>query len=147
VRGRSRTVKIAIALGAVALVTVLVAGGVAVAHQFSDGTKLTISRSPTGEVAPGTVVTFTGKLKLKNQDTGHHSCVADQTVRLFKKKLGPDKKVGKDETNRTGKYKIDQGVQKTRRFYAKFDGKDSGVHPHSHVCLASKSDAIKVKVR
>ena len=136
----SKTIKTALGIGVAGLLTIFVLAGVALAN-FTAPTSLSIARTPTGMVSAGTEVNFHGKLS-----SGHHSCVDSETIHLFRVKPGADKMVGTDVTNDRGKYSIDRKVFKTGKYYTRYNGKTTGVHPNRHICLASRSDSLKVVV-
>lgn len=124
----------ALMVGAVTLV-----GSIAEAHTATFATHLSISRSPSGTVAPGTRVTFSGKLS-----SGNHACEVNSKVTLIKIGQGA---VGSDRTNAKGRYSITKKVSKTARWRTKFAGKVlSATHPHNHTCGASASSRIRVRV-
>jgi hypothetical protein len=118
---------------------VALAGNVAVAHTVEFPTSLSISRSPGGTVAPGTRVTFSGKLSSER-----HRCEVGSRVTLIKIGEGP---VGSDRTNDHGRYSISERVSETARFRTTFGGKVlNAVHPHDHTCGSSASPRIRVPV-
>ncbi len=125
----------------VALVAAVVSllGSVAQAHTVTFATDLSISRSPAGAVAPGTRVTFSGRLSSER-----HSCEVGSRVTLIKIGEGP---VGSDRTDDRGRYSIRERVSETARFRTTFGGKVlNAVHPHDHTCGASGSPRIRVPV-
>lgn len=120
-----------------ALVATVLVGGVSLADT-TVGTGLTIARTPTGTVDPGTVVNFHGYLT-----SPENKCVKRMKVKLIRIGQGV---VGRDTTNRSGKYSIDKAVSSTGRYRTRFAGAVVGTHPRTIVCEASASNAIKVRV-
>lgn len=132
----SRIGRILVAMGVVGL---LLLPAVAQAHSVTFDTSLSISKSPTGVVDPGTKVTFSGKLS-----SDHKACQRHSTIRLIKVGVGV---VASTKTDRHGHYSISVKVHKTARWRASFPGRQlDTTHPHNHVCRASISRAIRVRV-
>jgi hypothetical protein len=124
----------------VALVAVLLVEGIALAHTKTHPRSLSLTRAPAGIVAPGTSVTFQGRLsspKLK--------CRRNSTITLVNVNTGDV--VGSDGTDRAGRYSITVTVRDTTRYRASFAGKVlRSVHPHSRTCSASRSNRLRVRV-
>jgi hypothetical protein len=121
------------------VVGVLLFGGIAQAHSVSFPTSLSISRSPSGVVAADSDVTFSGKLSSDKRACRNHS-----TVALIRVGSGV---VDTTKTGAGGGYSFTESVKKTSRWFVKFNGKVlKAVHPHNHVCEASTSNRIRVRV-
>lgn len=113
--------------------------GIAAAHTATFDTSLTIRRSPTGTVAPGTTVVFKGKLR-----SDVDRCVRNSKVALVRVGVGV---VTKTRTDGSGRYRFEQVVNETARWRTRFKGKVlTAEHPHNHTCAASKSKTIRVPV-
>ncbi len=115
---------------AIALTSVMLVAGVASAADVTSATSLTLSRNPTGKVAPGTSVQFFGGL------FGAHACKAHQTISLVKLGTGV---IAHTKTNSHGRWAISEKVFNTARYKAVFKGSAKGVHPDRVVCFASQS--------
>ena len=75
---------------------------------------------------------FHGKVK-----SGGSSCVDGRTVRLFRKKSGPDQLLGSDRSNAKGKWSIPIGkLRSGASYYAKATAKGS--------CRAGKSKVLNI---
>lgn len=124
---------------ALAAVGFLLLGGVAIAHTVSHPTSLSISRSPGGTVAPGTLVTFSGKLSSEKK-----ACINDSKINVIKVGTGV---VASRHTDATGHYEYRRPVWTTARWRVTFPGKVlNATHPHNHTCEASSSNSIRVTV-
>jgi hypothetical protein len=75
---------------------------------------------------------FHGKLK-----SSRSSCVGGRTVKLFRKKAGPDRLLGTDRSNSKGMWSIPIGrLQSGASYYAKATAKGS--------CRAAKSKVLSI---
>jgi hypothetical protein len=138
---RSRTLLPIVAL---ATAIVLAVGSIsAFATDFTDVTSLTIHRSPTGTLSVGEKVTISGKLK-----SAHVACHSHKTINLWRKKKGQATYhlIATTTTTTTGHYSFVKHPRRTARYYTKFNGTKTGVHPNRHTCLPSKSAIIKIPV-
>ncbi len=129
--------KLLIASSIVAVVALAPVGQLA-AHVFVDHTTLTIKASPTGPVTAGQVVTISGRL------VGKPECRAFQPIELIR--------LGTAETQTTttdaqGRYTFQVTVSEDSAFQAHFRGTRDGRHPHAHVCSASTSRVLRIRVR
>lgn len=120
-------------------VTVLLAGSMemAVAHQFSDRTRLTLNVSDRN-VQDGDTVVFSGRLISR-----HKRCRAHQVVGLYRDGV----KVDQTRTNGKGFYSFKRKLFRTARWQVRFEGTVRGTHPHSHTCRPSRSQKVRVRVR
>jgi len=129
------------AAGAWILAAALAAGlsGIAAAHAATFDTSLTLRRSPTGTVAPGTTVVFKGRLLSDND-----RCVRNSRIQLILVGQGV---VAKTRTDGRGRYSFEQVVNETSRWRTRFKGKVlTAEHPHNHTCASSRSDVVRVRV-
>jgi len=125
------------AVALVAAVT-LAAGGIAVAHTFTAPTSLTI-RASRHLADPGDRVRFSGRLQSSRRFCRRHS-----RIRLVHMRSG--NVVGTDVTNRRGRWVITKRARRgIHRYFARFNGKTRGVHPHRHSCNGSRSAFVKVR--
>jgi hypothetical protein len=70
-------------------------------------------------------------------------CERHRTVSIFKVRPGDDSLVGRDETNRRGRYRVpEQGAN--GRFYAKVARKVVGGYNNTVVCQSARSGTIRV---
>ena len=126
-------------LVAMVAVVTLVLSGVAYAHTVVWPTGLSISRSPEGKVAPGKMVTFSGRLTSEKK-----ACVRDSRINLVKAGVV----VAHRRTDGVGRYVIHHRVRHTAHWRVHFAGKVLNVvHPHNHTCAASWSSRIRVRVK
>ncbi|MGH2679036.1 MAG: hypothetical protein ACRDG8_00905 [Actinomycetota bacterium] len=121
-----------------ALAVLLAVEGSALAA-FIEPTSLSIHRSPSGRVDPGTKITIRGRLS-----SDRRACRSHKVIKLVRVGVGV---VELDITNRFGRYRFDRRIRRTQRFRTKFAGTARGVHPDFKICLASTSRTIKVRVR
>jgi len=119
--------------------TLLLGGpiGAAVAHSFTDQTSLTLSVSDRN-VERGDTVSFYGHLRAR-----HHLCEANRIVELYRNGV----RVDQTRTNSDGFYRFRRRLTSTATWQVRFGGFVGGTHPHSHTCLRSSSNRIKVHVR
>ncbi len=70
-------------------------------------------------------------------------CRRHRLVKVFRKRPGPDRRIGRDRTSTTGQWNIDvkRGVP-TARYYAKVSRKRFGPQGR-HVCRAYRSSALR----
>jgi hypothetical protein len=125
-----------------AVVAVLVLSGSAMAHVFTAGTTLSIKKSPGPPIDRGDKVVVFGKLKSAQRD-----CRADETVILFRKKRGPDRRLGTDQTDNEGEYRFKLRPRRSMRVYTRFSGSVQTSYGHSHTCTASRSKTIRLRVQ
>lgn len=105
-----------------AVVLILAAALAASPAAASYGTKVVISlKTPA----------FHGQLK-----SGRSSCVSGRTVKLFRKKAGPDRALGTDGSNAKGKWAIPIRLRSGASYYAKAIAKGS--------CRAAKSKVLTI---
>jgi hypothetical protein len=74
---------------------------------------------------------FHGKLK-----SSRSACATNRTVKLFRKKSGPDKLLGTDKSNAKAKWSIPLGKLTPGSYYAKAPAKGS--------CKAAKSKVLTI---
>jgi hypothetical protein len=111
------------------------------AHVANIGTSLGIGKAPSGATNPGQKVIIFGRLKAAEQD-----CKEGQTVRLFRRRPGPDRQIGKDVTDADGEYGFVKRPGRDRRVYTRFEGAVETSYGHSHTCLASRSRNLFINV-
>lgn len=71
-------------------------------------------------------------------------CRSGRLVRVYKKRPGPDKKVGSDLTNTNGRWVVDKR-HANGRYYAKVRGTDiGGYYGQADKCGATRSRTIEV---
>jgi hypothetical protein len=129
------------ALVASVLLVTLFAGTIAEAHVSNVSTSLSINKSPRRAVDAGRKVIIFGDLSSANAD-----CVRNQEITLFRKKRGPDRRLGTDQTDNEGEYRFKIRPRRTRRYYTRFAGSVETSYGHSHTCQASRSRTIRVRV-
>jgi hypothetical protein len=111
--------------------------GTAVAHTFSDRTRLTFNVSDR-TVREGDTVVFRGRLIAR-----HKVCRANQTVSLYRNGVLVDQTT----TDERGFYRFTREVTRDGTYRVRFEGSVSGTHTHSHKCRPSKSRRITIEVR
>ena len=121
-------------LASTIVMTLLV--GPAAAHIRQEGTIIKLKASP-NPVQQGTGLTFTATLS-----SDWKKCYSQRNVGFYRNGV---KQVVKG-TNTAGIATIHIKATNTAKWYAKFNGRKWGKHPHKHVCFPSKSNTIKVKV-
>jgi len=122
-----------------AVVAAFLLSGTALAHNVTFETHLSISRSPSGTVDPGTRITFSGKLTSPKD-----RCVSGMLIKLVKVGTGV---VDKTRTNDHGRYRFERTVRQTSEWRTRFAGSVlNATHPHNHVCGASRSAKVEVSV-
>lgn len=114
----------------------------AAAHVSTAPTSLTIKKVPGPPIDRGDRVLVFGKLKSPDSN-----CRGGQTVHLFKKKPGADRRLGTDQTDAEGEYRFRLRPNRTLKLYTRFQGSVDTSYGHSHTCEPSKSKNKKVKVR
>jgi hypothetical protein len=112
------------------------------AHVANIATSLGIGKAPSGASEAGKKVVIFGRLKASEQD-----CKEGQTVRLFRRRPGPDKQIGKDVTDADGEYGFVKRPGRDQRVYTKFNGAVETSYGHSHTCAASKSRALFINIK
>jgi hypothetical protein len=114
-----------------------VGGGISAAHTAKYKSKVTIN------FQAGTYADkFFGKVKSKKA-----ACKKKRTVKVFRKKSGPDAVFGKDKTNKKGKYVVAPGkrAKSGGKYYAKAKKRVlKNNSSHKHVCKAGTSPTITV---
>lgn len=124
------------------LVSLLVlVGGVANAHVANIGTSLGVQKSPKGAVDPGKRVLLFGKLK-----SAMVECRADQQVKLFRKRPGPDRRIGTTVTDGEGEYLFRRRFGADASVYTRFQGAVEASYGHSHTCQPSRSRNLRINV-
>ena len=119
---------------------VLLPVGIASAVTSVAHTNLTIQRKPSGHVAAGTAVTFSGKLH-----SSAKVCRSGQTIQLLKIGSGV---VATTVTDAQGRYTfVAQTLNADSTFQATFAGSVSGVHPDTRTCAGSASRVLEVDVK
>ena len=108
----------------------------AMATDWTANTSLSLRASDT-KVKPGTKVTFTITLSSKRA-----ACYRQQPIKWFKN--GVYKKTVR--TNNSGVVKLTKKMHHTSTYRAKYLGYRKGHHPKRHVCRASQSRAVGIKV-
>jgi hypothetical protein len=103
-----------------ALLVALLAAGSALGASYS--TKVIVSlKTPA----------FHGKLK-----SSRGACATNRTVKLFRKKAGPDKQLGTDKSNAKAKWSIRIRLKSGAAYYAKAPAKGN--------CKAAKSKVLSI---
>jgi hypothetical protein len=114
-----------------------VGGGISAAHTKKYASRVTIN------FQAGTYADqFFGKVK-----SNKAACKKKRTVKVYRKKSGPDALFGTDKTNRRGKYVVAPGkrAKSGRDYYAKAKKKVLKKNSsHRHVCRAATSRTITV---
>ncbi len=121
----------------ISVAATLLLGGAAAASGTAH-TSLSLKRHPGGKVAPGTVVTFSGKL-----ESSKTLCESKEKVKLVRVGSGV---VSTTTTSASGAYSFHRKVSKTHKWEVRFDGHVSGVHPNTTTCLKSTSHVISIPV-
>ena len=111
--------------------------GPAAAHVRTASTKLSLKAEDT-TVHKGDQVVLTAHLK-----SDWKKCYSNRRVKLFR--YGT--KVSYDSTNSQGIAVFKFDAQYTAKWQVQFTGRQWGTHPHSHTCLASQSQTIKIVVK
>ena len=124
-------------LGAIAAATVLLLTSSASGHVSVAPTALSIQQRG-GPVSEGDTVTITGKL------AGPRHCRPGQTIQLLRVGSGV---IATTTTDAAGRYRFEIVASEPMAVQAHFGGSGSGVHPHSHLCAASTSRVLRVKIR
>lgn len=106
------------------------------AHERTQSTNITI-RVNDKQVQQGKKVKFEGKLKSE-----WSKCFNWRKVSLYAGK----KKMATKKTRKSGYYQFTVKPKATKTWKVKFKGRNWGKHPHVHVCLASSSKGIQVRV-
>jgi hypothetical protein len=114
---------------AIALAVALaIAAGDALAQVSKHDSKLTISIA---------VPLYHGKVKSEAP-----KCVRGRRVTLFERRSGPDRKIGRDQTNRRGRWVVKVPLNELEpqdRFYAKVGRKLNIVSGEGYVCRGDRS--------
>lgn len=122
---------------AVSMLLVLLGTAPAVAHDRTATTRITLNANKS-VVDAGEKVKFRGRL-----NSGWNKCRKWKLVSLRRDGTMVDSK----QTMRNGKFRFTKRVQNTSNWRARFAGRTWGQHPHNHVCFASVSSAVRVRVR
>lgn len=125
-----------------ALLGLLLAATSAQAHVVTAPTTLTIKKAPGPPVDKGDKVLIFGRL-----NSSEAACRAGEVVQLFRKKRGPDKRIGTDVTDAEGEYRFKLRPERSLRLYTRFDGSVDSNYGHSHTCQGSQSETVRVKVK
>jgi hypothetical protein len=80
---------------------------------------------------------FHGQVKSENP-----GCEDQRKVRMFKKKRGADKLLGRDKTNHRGHWKIVVDPLRTGAYYAKVIRREEGAAGTTFVCRADESETV-----
>ena len=81
---------------------------------------------------------FHGRVKSEK-----NACERHRKVKLYKQRHGPDKLLGKDKTNRHGKWEVKDRLR-PGFFYAKVVRRVKGTAPNRFVCRGSRSLGVLV---
>jgi hypothetical protein len=127
---------------AAVLAVMVLAGGVANAHVANIGTSLGVQKSPKRAVQPRARVLIFGMLKSPNDD-----CVANQQVKLFRRRPGPDRLMGTTVTDGEGEYVFRRRFPTSRTVYTRFQGDVESSYGHSHTCQPDRSRNLRIRVR
>lgn len=122
---------------AVTMLVVALGSAPAQAHERTEPTRITIKANKK-TVDSGEKVKFKGKLK-----SDWSKCFSWRKVSLY----AGSKKIATKKTQKSGFYQFTVRPKATKTWKVKFKGRSWGTHPHAHVCLASSSKGIKVRVR
>jgi hypothetical protein len=82
---------------------------------------------------------FHGRVKSSNS-----ACEQQRKVKLFKKRSGADKLLGKDKTNNHGKWEIVVQPLKSGAYYAKVVRREEGTAGTIFVCRGDRSRTIPI---
>jgi hypothetical protein len=82
---------------------------------------------------------FHGQVKSDNA-----ACERQRKVKLFRKRSGPDKLLGKDKTNNHGKWKIVVDPLKSGAYYAKLVRREEGTAGTIFVCRGDRSKTVVI---
>ena len=124
------------AVVAVASASLLVVPGIgAEAHRFKESSTVTIRWDKPR---------FKGRVR-----SDRPFCRRNRKVVVRRQKRGPDPVVGRDRTNRRGRYSINPrpNPRRGQRYYAVAKPKKKKKHRHSHVCRRARSRTIKIRRR
>jgi hypothetical protein len=124
-----------------ALFLLALAPGTTQAHVATIATRVGINEVPAGAVSPGQRVVIYGRLRSAEQD-----CREGHTIRLLRRRLGPDEVVATDVTDAEGEYRFIRRPGVTQVVYARFNGAIVTSYGHSHTCSASKSRGVRLNV-
>jgi hypothetical protein len=72
------------------------------------------------------------------------ACERQRRVKLFKQRSGPDKLLGKDNSNHRGKWKIVVDPLKSGAYYAKLKRRSEGTAGTIFVCRGDRSKVVAV---
>ena len=128
--------RIAIWALALTLTLSLFAPGIAQAHTRVFPTDTTLATSAK-RVSAGTKVTFSGRIIV-----GKKKCKARKEIQITRNR----KRFATVTTNGRGKFSITKRVRKAGRYRAVYAGFAFGAHPHSHICSASSSNTVRIRV-
>jgi hypothetical protein len=114
-----------------------IGGGLATAHIKKYGSTVTINFQEGGAYADQ----FRGKVR-----SNKAACKKQRTVKVYRKKPGPDALYGSDKTNKKGKYVVAPGRNATPgNYYAKAKKRVLKKNSlHKHVCKKATSNTIPV---
>ena len=120
-----------------AMISIGLLAAPAEATDWTAGTSLSLKASDT-QVKQGTKITFTIKLKSHRKPCYQMEPVKWYRNGVYKKTL---------HTNNKGVVHLTKKMNHTSTYRAKYLGKRVGQHPNRHVCHASQSRAVRIKVK
>ena len=71
-------------------------------------------------------------------------CEPHRTVKLFRKRSGPDQLMGRDETDSQGGWQVEPNPSPAGTYYARVTRKDIGGPGHDHICDPDRSPDLQV---
>ena len=71
-------------------------------------------------------------------------CEPRRTVKLFRKRSGPDQLMGRDRTDSVGAWHVEPNPSPAGTYYARVARKDIGPPGHNHICDADRSGGLEV---
>jgi hypothetical protein len=73
-----------------------------------------------------------------------NACERDRKVKLYKQRKGPDKLLGKDETNHRGRWVVEVAPLKSGAYYAKVNRREEGTAGTIYVCRHDTSRTVVI---
>jgi hypothetical protein len=136
---RMKRIAASVVVGIFLLTSVVV--GVAVAHTYVAETSQSIHKAPHGVTPAGAKLFIFGRLKSPRQ-----ACKANEWVKLMAVRLGPDKVLARDRTDRDGNFRFVRHPLVDQVVYTRFIGSFDQSPGHSHRCLSSRSRLQPINV-
>jgi hypothetical protein len=118
----------------------VLASGIAFAHEKTFDSTITLSRHPSGTIRRDARVTFEGKVSSPKD-----ACESNRTVKLVRIGKGV---VDKTKTGAAGRYEFVRRVKSDSEWRTKVTERElSAQHPHVHICAKDKSPKKRINVR